>query len=251
MPSGANIAPLLHRSDKKIAIIQSAYIPWRGFFDLIGRCDEYVIFDSVQFARRHWHNRNCIKTAAGVQWLTIPVISKSRFDQPINEVEIAEPWAEKHWRGIELAYKRAPFFKEISAFVQPLYEEAASKKLLTDVNELFLRALSTHLGLRTKIVRDTAYPASGIKTERLLSICQAAGATTYLSGPSAKDYLREELFNAAGIEVEWMDYSGYPAYSQLHGPFIPTVSVLDTLFNTGATAPEFLNKNSDAPIQPE
>src|SRR5438105_14073421 len=95
---------------RRIAIIQSAYVPWKGFFDLIGQCDEYVIFDSVQYVKRHWHNRNRIKTANGIEWLTIPVITKGRFEQPIDEVEIEKPWADKHWRALELAYKRAAFF---------------------------------------------------------------------------------------------------------------------------------------------
>ena len=102
----------------RICIIQSNYIPWKGFFDLIGRCDEYVIFDGVQYARRHWHNRNRIKTANGVMWLTIPVATRGRFEQPIDEVEIeksgcGKSWAEKHWRALELAYRRAPFFDQL------------------------------------------------------------------------------------------------------------------------------------------
>ncbi|MCB5175190.1 WbqC family protein [Microvirga lenta] len=232
--------------EKRIAIVQSAYIPWRGFFDMIGRCTEYVIFDQVQFAKRHWHNRNCIKTASGVHWLTIPVLSKSRFEQPIDQVQIAEPWAEKHWRGIELAYRRAPYFETTSSFLRPLYERAATERRLTDVNELFLCALSQRLGLKTSISRDTQYPAVGAKSERLLSICLAAGATHYISGPSAKDYLREEMFAEHGIAVEWMDYSDYPAYSQLHGPFEPFVSVIDLLFNLGEDTPRFLGVWSES-----
>jgi hypothetical protein len=92
---------------RRISIVQSCYVPWKGFFDLIGQCDEYVIFDSVQYVKRHWHNRNRIKTANGVEWLTIPVVSKGRFEQPIDEVAIEKPWAEKHWRALELAYKHA------------------------------------------------------------------------------------------------------------------------------------------------
>lgn len=229
---------------KRIAIVQSAYVPWRGFFDMIRRCSEYVIFDQVQFTKRHWHNRNCIKTANGVQWLSIPVVSKSRFEQPIDEVEIAEPWAEKHWRGIELAYRRAPDFASISTLIRPLYESAASERRLTTINELFLRELSRQLGLTTRIARDTEYPAVGSKSERLLSICLAANATHYLSGPSAKEYLDEELFARHGVTVEWMDYAGYPAYCQLHGTFEPAVSVLDLLFNMGEQSSKLLGRPS-------
>jgi hypothetical protein len=224
----------------RISIIQSCYIPWRGFFDLIGRCDQYVIFDHVQYVKRHWHNRNRIKTAAGVEWLTIPVISSGRREQTIDTVEIEKPWAEKHWRTIELAYRRAPYFATMAPRVRDWYDRAAKEMLLTEVNTLFLTEIAALLGLGTRFVRDTAYPAEGSKTERLLTIIQAAGADTYLSGPSAKTYLDVARLAAAGVAVEWMNYEGYAPYSQLHSRFEPSVSVLDLLFNVGPEAPHYL-----------
>jgi hypothetical protein len=223
----------------RIAIIQSCYVPWRGFFDLIGRCDEYVIFDRVQYVKRHWHNRNRIKTAAGVQWLTIPVLSKGHYKQPIDEVGIEKPWAEKHWRTLELAYRRAPFFEALAPTVRSWYERADKEKRLTDVNAVFLHEIASLLGLGTRIVRDTVYPGQGEETERLLGIARAAGADRYLSGPSARAYFDEAVFAAAGITVEWMSYQGYPEYLQLHGGFEPAVSVLDLLFNVGPDASRY------------
>jgi hypothetical protein len=229
----------------RVCIIQSCYIPWKGFFDLIGRCDEYVIFDRAQFTKRHWHNRNRIKTANGVQWLTIPVVTKGHFDQPLDEVEIetsgsGKQWAERHWCAIELAYRRAPFFESFAPTVKSWYERAERESRLTDVNELFLRGIADLLGLKTRFSRDTAYPASGVKTDRLLGIARTAGADRYLSGPSARDYFDEALFAAAGIATEWMSYDGYPEYLQLYGGFEHAVTVLDLLFNTGAEARRYL-----------
>jgi hypothetical protein len=230
------------RKSRRVSIVQSNYVPWKGFFDLIGQCDEYVIFDSVQYVKRHWHNRNRIKTANGVQWLTIPVVSKGRSEQPINEVEIEKPWADKHWRALELAYKRAPFFQHYAPAIKGWYELADKKALLTDVNAVFLSGVCELLGLETRITRDTAYPAEGVKTERLLGIVRAAGADRYLSGPSARAYFDESAFRAAGVTLEWMDYQGYPEYPQLHGGFEHAVSVLDLLFNTGPDAPRYLKR---------
>jgi len=223
----------------RIAIIQSCYVPWKGFFDLIGRCDIYVIFDRMQYVKRRWHNRNRIKTATGLQWLTIPVISKGRYEQPIDEVEIEKPWTERHWRALELAYRRAPFFEALAPTVRSWYERADKEKQLTEVNALFLRGIASLLGLGTRIVRDTVYPAQGVKTERLLGIARAAGADCYLSGPSAKAYFDEAMFAAAGIRVEWMSYEGYLEYPQLHGSFEPAVSVVDLLFHVGPDAPRY------------
>lgn len=225
----------------RICIIQSCYIPWKGFFDLIGRCDQYVLYDSAQFVKRHWHNRNRIKTANGLEWLTIPVITRGRFEQAIDQVEIEKPWAEKHWRAIELAYSRAPFFEQLAPTVKGWYELADRQKRLTDANSIFLHGITGLLELKTRIVKDTVYPATGAKTERLLAICRAAGTDRYLSGPSAKDYFDESMFTSAGIATEWMSYEGYPEYPQLHGAFEQAVTVLDLLFNTGPDAIRFIN----------
>jgi WbqC-like protein family len=237
----------------RISIIQSCYVPWRGFFDLIGRCDQYVILDRVQYAKRHWHNRNRIKTSNGVEWLTIPVVSGGRYRQAIDEVEIEQPWADKHWRAIELAYRRAPFFDALAPTMRSWYERAASERLLTEVNAIFLREIAAFLGLGTRIMRDTAYSTQGVKTERLLQIARAAGADRYLSGPSAKAYLDESMFAAAGVAVEWMTYEGYQPYRQLHGQFEPAVSVLDLLFNVGPGAPQYLtaSRNDSSPPRRE
>jgi hypothetical protein len=223
----------------RICIIQSCYIPWKGFFDLIGRCEEYVVFDSAQYVRRHWHNRNRIKTANGVEWLTIPVIVKGRFDQSIDEVEIEKPWAEKHWRAIELAYKRAAFFDQFAPMVKDWYEAADKLSHLSEVNLLFLNGIAGLLGLETRLVSDAVYPSQGVKTERLLGIARAAGADRYLSGPSARAYFDEDMFSSAGIATEWMSYEGYPEYPQLHGSFEHAVTVLDVLFNTGPKARQY------------
>jgi WbqC-like protein family len=239
------MSPVNHsapRPNVRICIIQSCYIPWKGFFDLVGQCDEYVIFDSVQYVRRHWHNRNRIKTANGTEWLTIPVVTKGRFEQPINEVEIEKPWADKHWRALELAYKRAACFERLAPTVKSWYEQAEKKTLLTDVNGVFLNGICGLLGLKTRVAHDTDYPARGAKTERLLGIVQAAGADHYLSGPSARTYFDEQMFSAAGITTEWMNYGGYPQYPQLHGDFEHAVSALDLLFNTGPEAPRYLTR---------
>ena len=225
---------------KRIAIIQSCYIPWRGFFDFIDRVDAYVAFDDVQFAKRHWHNRNKIKTAHGPLWLTIPVISKGKFEQTIEETMIAEPWAQAHWKSIQHAYGKAPHFRIYGPKIEEMFLRAGALNSLSAVNQFFLSELAQLLGIATPIRRSSEFAAEGRKTDRLLSLCRMAGATHYLSGPSAKGYIEPEKFEAAGIKLEWMDYSGYRDYPQLHGAFEPAVSVLDLIFNTGDDALRYI-----------
>lgn len=222
-----------------ISIIQSCYIPWKGFFDLIGRTDIHVILDGAQYVKRHWHNRNRIMTADGPIWLTIPVATKARFEQSIEDVRFAEPWAEKHWRAIELAYRRAPFFADEAPALRTLYEQADRLSTLTEVNELFLVGLLKRLGITTRVVRDRNFEPEGKRGDRLLDICRKAGATRYLSGPSARNYLDEAPFTAAGISVDWMSYGPYPPYPQRGPAFDHAVSVIDVLFAVGPDAPAY------------
>ena len=227
---------------KRVAIIQSSYIPWKGYFDIIRSVDEFVFLDDAQFTRRDWRNRNRIKTAAGTQWLTIPVESKGRFEQAIDETTIAEPWAAKHWTALRLAYARAPYFRALAPQIEALYAAAEAETMLSQVNRLFIEGLCPLLGIATPLRWSREYPVQGIKTDRLLSICQAAGATRYLSGPSARAYMEAEKFDSAGIELHFVDYASYPEYPQLHGGFEHGVSVLDLLFNTGPQAQDYMRR---------
>lgn len=224
----------------RISIIQSCYIPWKGFFDLIGRCDEYVVYDSAQFVKGHWHNRNRIKTAAGTKWLTIPVMTSDRLGQSIRDVEISQKWAEQHWSAIEQAYRNAAYFPAYRSLVRGWYERADGTRSLSEVNSIFISGIASQLGITTQIRSDLAYPRTGTKSARVLSIARAAGADRYLSGPSAKIYLDEAIFAAAGIDVEWMSYEGYLPYPQLYGTFEHAVTSLDLLFNMGPNARTYL-----------
>jgi hypothetical protein len=225
---------------KTAAIVQSCYVPWKGYFDLVQGADVFVLYDDVQYTRRDWRNRNRIKTAHGPKWITIPVQTKGRFEQRICDVEVSAPdWAERHFESIRHAYARAEYFDRYADELEALYESCAHEPL-TIINERFLRLLCKWLGITTTIIRSETFKAQGVKSDRLIDICTQLGATRYLSGPSAQAYLDESAFNVAGIGVVWMDYAGYPEYRQLHPPFVHEVSVLDLLFNEGPGAPRYL-----------
>jgi hypothetical protein len=225
---------------KRVAIVQSCYIPWKGYFDLINLVDEFILYDDRQYTRRDWRNRNRIKTAQGTQWLTIPVEVKGRYEQRIDETMISDPhWNSLHWKTLQHAYSAAPHFDEYAETFSSLYAGIDDRRL-SAVNRAFLEKICMALGIETALSWSTDYGANGTKTDRLVSLCQAAGATVYLSGPSAKEYMDESLFVEAGIELEYMDYFGYPEYPQLHPPFEHEVTVLDLLFNTGPEAPAFM-----------
>jgi WbqC-like protein family len=225
---------------KRVAIVQSCYIPWKGYFDLINLVDEFILYDDRQYTRRDWRNRNRIKTPQGTQWLTIPVKVKGRYEQRIDETLIDDPeWAVRHWETLRHNYSTAPYFDDYAGFVSSLYEGFVERRL-SAVNRAFIEAICRRLGIETTLSWSTDYEAEGTKTDRLVSLCEAAGATAYLSGPSAREYMDGNLFDAAGIELDYMDYSDYPEYPQLHPPFEHEVTILDLLLNTGPEAPSFM-----------
>ena len=193
-----------HRLAKRIAIVQSNYIPWKGYFDLIASVDEFILYDDVQYTRRDWRNRNLIKTPTGLTWLTVPVDVKGKYDQTIREARIAGGWADKHWTTLTHNYGRAACFAEIAALLEPLYLDR-DYDLLSDLNETFIAAICSYLGIGTRLSRSSVYELAGDKSERLASLCEQAGASVYISGPAAKTYLDETLFSDRGIAVEWFD----------------------------------------------
>ncbi len=224
---------------KRILITQSNYIPWKGYFDAINRADVVVLYDEAQYTRRDWRNRNLIKTADGLKWLTIPVQVKGKFTQKVNEVEVSNAdWPQKHLNTLRHVYRQSPHFEEVMDWISPLYHHAPSP-LLSDINHYFLQAICDRLAIETPLRWSREFAFGGDKTEKLLAICQALGATHYLSGPAAKSYLAVEKFEAAGIALEWMEYEQYPVYPQLHGDFVHGVSVLDLLFCVGNEAKKY------------
>ena len=225
---------------KKIAILQSNYIPWKGYFDMLAAVDEFILYDDMQYTRRDWRNRNQIKTPQGVQWLTVPVQVKGKYYQTIRNTEIdGADWASAHWKALAQNYRRAPYFGEIAAWLEPLYL-AESYTHISQLNRRFIEAVCDYLGIKTVISNSSDYTQIDGKTERLVELCALAGGTEYISGPAAKDYIEENIFTERGIKLTWFDYFGYSEYPQLWGKFTHGVTILDLLFNCGKNAPDYM-----------
>jgi hypothetical protein len=230
---------------KKVAISQSNYIPWKGYFDNIAAVDEFVLYDDMQYTKRDWRNRNKIKTAQGLLWLTISVEVKGKFFQKINETFVSDKaWAKEHWNTIKHNYSKATCFKEMYDFIENLYVTAQEFEYLSEINHYFLQNICDFLGITTKISLSSEYKLlEEGKTEKLVDLCKQLQATAYYSGAAAKDYMNESLFVAENISINYYDYSGYQEYRQLYPPFEHGVSIIDLLMNEGKNARQFL-KNS-------
>ena len=224
---------------KKVAILQSNYIPWKGYFDLINMVDEFIFYDEVQYTKNDWRNRNKIKTPQGIQWLTIPVRQES-LDQKIKDTKISDKkWNIKHWRTISQNYSKAKYFKDYKDIFEELYL-TCDEEYLSQINYKFITTINEILEIKTKLSWSSEFELVDGQTEKLLGICKDCNADIYLSGPAAKDYFNEDLAKQENIKVEWMDYSGYKEYEQLNPPFEHGVSILDLIFNEGNRAKEFM-----------
>ena len=225
---------------KKIAILQSNYIPWKGYFDLIAAVDEFILYDDMQYTRRDWRNRNQIKTPQGLQWLTVPVKVKGKYFQTIRETEIdGSIWAKTHFRSLCQHYRRATHFKLIADELESIYINMEYTHL-SQLNRTLIEWVCSKLTIKTVIRNSWDYLLIDGKVERLVDLCLQAGGCEYISGPSALGYINESIFRENGVKLSWFDYEGYPEYPQLWGSFIHTVSILDLLFNCGNEAPRYM-----------
>lgn len=225
---------------KRVAIVQSNYIPWKGYFDMIAAVDEFILFDDMQYTRRDWRNRNQIKTPQGLQWLTVPVKVKGKYHQKIRDTEIdGIDWAADHWKALSQNYRRAKCFNEIATWLEPLYLDVRYSHL-SPLNRSFIEAVCNYLGIATKISTSWDYAMVDGRTERLAALCASAGGREYISGPAARDYIEDAVFADRGIKLTWFDYAGYPEYPQLWGEFAHGVTILDLLFNCGKDASRYM-----------
>jgi len=227
---------------KRVAISQSNYIPWKGYFNIIRDTDEFVLLDDVQYTRRDWRNRNLIKTPSGLKWLTIPVNVKGNYFIKIKDVQaVNDDWRIDHWSAIQQAYKKAPYFPHYKDQLEDVYLRSRERNL-SMINFNFITLINLLINITTPIRWSMDFDAPSEKSERLLYICKCLKAKEYISGPAAKNYLDTQQFDKNNIQVRWADYSNYPVYNQLYPPFEHAVSIIDLLFNEGPTAFVYLKQ---------
>lgn len=224
---------------KRVAVLQSSYIPWKGYFDIIHDVDTFVFYDDVQFTRQDWRSRNRIVANGSLLWLTVP--TGTDIKRLINQVHMQDAsWQRKHWSTIRHAYTKSSHFRDFAPALEEIYL-GHKWTSLSEMNQHVTRLIAEEmLGIRTEFLDSAAFGAEHTKLDRLLDLLKRVGATHYLSGPAARAYIEPERFTEAGIQLDYKDYTGYPEYQQASDTFEHGVSVLDLLFNTGPSAPEYI-----------
>jgi hypothetical protein len=217
---------------KTVAILQSNYLPWKGYFQILDEADVFVFYDDVQYTKNDWRNRNIVKTANGPAWITVPVLRAGRGGQLIVEAQIDTrvPWARSHRRTIEQSYARAPHVGAALGLLDEIYDRPWER--LSELNQFSLRRICEAIGIRTEFLSSTEFPQIDDPTGRLVEICRRLEATEYLTGPTAAGYLDVRQFEAVGIDCRFMKYD-HPEYPQVHPPFDHRVSIVDLIAHQG------------------
>ena len=225
----------------RVTILQPSYLPWLGFFEQMHRSDQFVLYDDVQFTRRDWRNRNRVRVLEGSVWLTVPVIQKNKYEQSLLETKIdnSTSWKRKHLETIRCHYSKTPFFDLHYPWCEKVFN--SEWNFLLDLSLETIQYLKGELKINTPLLRSSELGAPGNKTERLVSICKQLGATQYLSGESARNYISEKDFSDQGIELEYQEYQ-HPEYPQRYEGFVPFLSTIDLLFNCGDKSLGFLKQ---------
>lgn len=229
---------------KKIVITQSNYIPWRGYFDLISCCDEFIFYDEVQYTRRDWRNRNQILLNDKAYWLTIPLINKGNYNEIISNMRTSDDeWIVEHLKKIKSYYLHVDNFKEKYDLIEHLYKNIKGGEYLSDINKQLIIQICKHLKVEAIFIDSNSIKKQNQddSSERLLNICLARNANTYITGSNAKSYLRTEIFKKNNIEILWFDYGSSKQYPQKSKSFIPNLSIIDCIMNCGVDKNKFMN----------
>jgi len=229
----------------RLVIMQPSYLPWVGYFDLFLKSDLFLVYDNVQYDKEGWRNRNRIKTKDGVQWITVPVLT-SGMNKPTNrdiQIDNKEPWRRKHLKSLELNYRKAPYFEAVYPILESIFSQSWDR--LFDLNIECLRKICGYLKITTpmQFTSELGLELPEGKNEKLIALCKHFGASEFYEPEGGRNYIEAKQFEEAGIRLSFQDFN-HPVYSQLHGPFVSHLSIVDLLFNCGPESIKFIESKS-------
>jgi len=226
----------------KVAIHQPQFFPYPGFFHKLTLADCFVIMDDVQYDKR-FTNRTRVESTNGWIWLSIPINKTQKFSpNMVVEINNETPWKKDHLKKINSSYGKTPFFDDYKSYFDDLYKK--EWKLLFDLNFETLKKTMEWLGIKTEIIRESELNISGESTERLLNVCKAVGAETYISGIGGRNYVDEKLFENNQVKLIYQTYSPTNYPQRFSKTFFPNLSILDMLFNVGPKSLQLIKENN-------
>lgn len=228
------------RERKVIGIIQSNYLPWRGYFDFISQCDVFIFLDDIQYTTRDWRNRNQIYHDGKLHWIAVPVEFTRNNPTTIEKTKIKShlSWQQDHLHWFGVGYRKSPYFQEIYSCLEKWLLMNQFENI-SELNVFLIKEILKILNIKTELFMSSELKSNGVKTEKLLSLVKAVDGTEYISGPAADAYLDKDLFKKEGIGLYYKKYS-YQDYYQGTFPFSGNVTVLDLLFWQGVDVKKYI-----------
>lgn len=196
----------------RVAIHQPHYWPWLSYLYKMREADVFVYLDKVAYEKNGFQNRNRVLIDSKEHWLTVPVLTKGKLGQLIKDVKVNwdNRWNQKQYHTLLYNYPKA--MRDKSDAIRAFFEWDG--KLLIDWNIKSIDFLCRIFKIDTRKIFESELDINGAGSERLVNICRAVGADTYLSGPTGREYLKEEMFG--DIKVEYMDWKPKGHLSTLH-----------------------------------
>ena len=223
-----------------VSINQLAYLPWLGYFERIKNSDVFVFFDTVQFEKNSFTNRNKIKTPNGSKWLTIPIKTSGLFKtNTLKNCKILDAkWQKSHWLQIKENYRKSSFWQEYSPQFEVFYQKPYNK--LSDLCWEMLQTFVKIFNIKTKLIRSSSLPEFiTTKDDLVLDILKHLRADEYISGALGRNYIHEDKFLISNIKLRYQDYKP-KNYTQLFGEFIPYLGAIDLIFNQGPESMKYI-----------
>jgi hypothetical protein len=227
----------------KVAIMQPTYLPWAGYFGLMMASDIFIFLDNVQFQKRGWQQRNQIKTLKGNLFLTVPVKTKNRYNQFVNEVEVdnSTDFKKNHFKSIEFNYNKTDFFKQYELELKEIYNKKYDK--LVTLNYDLIYWIKEKLNIRTKLIKSSDFEKQGNKDELITNLVEKVNSKNYLFTEGSKDYILDsKIFQYKKIKLTKFNFN-IEVYKQQYENFLPYMSIIDLLFNLGEKSEAYLKKN--------
>jgi len=223
----------------RVAMMQPAFMPWQGYFELILKSDRFIFLDDFQFSVQSYHQRNRLFVNKGqVDWYTVPVQKSNSFGAPLNKTKINEiiPWRKKMFKRIEANYSKAPYYSEIAPFMSSWL--LTPKESLAEQNIVFIKFVCELLDVKCEFRISSENQSKSRRSERVIELLRWCEADSYLCAKGAFEYMLEDnVFPVSDIEVLFQDFK-VRTYEQVGAVdnFIPSLSVLDALMNIGPKA---------------
>lgn len=230
----------------RTVISQPMYFPWCGFINQVLLSDTFVNYDDVQLSRG-FYNRVQVKIPSGIKFVTVP-IRKRRQDLLINSAEISydTDWVSNHRAMFHESFKQCKFRNDALEIFDRVHEK--KYKYLSDLSFQSIIEILKYLKIydHREYVSSSDLNLHGSGSQRLLDITMHLGASTYITGHGAINYLNHELFEKNKISVQYMNYR-IKRYNQSHGDFTPFVSSLDAIAHIGPATIDILDSTIVGP----